>query len=440
MLDEELTNLLQGTIEDKLFQKRHKTKPNVFTRTRILSFKLITLIILNKISKSLNVEVNRLLTKLLSPLVSKQAFSKARYHLKASAFIELNDVLLNWHYESNNPVLYKNKYCLLSVDGTDLHLPWTASLVAEFSQMDNGKMKQPMCIAKGIKVWDVLNKLNIATKLYAYEVAEIKMFKDIWTRVLPQMNTMTKAPKILIGDMAYPAFWMFHMLQSQGVEYVFRCKKDFCKEVVAFSHGTNQDSVLDLDMNQRGRKQLLIRQGIQEPIPDIISVRIQRIKKANGEQTYLVSSLDQDQVNSNELKDIYKLRWGHEVSFHFDKNKMEAENFSTKKPQGIRQEWQAGMLAANLGQLMINDAQQILDEQDQQKTKKYKYKINKSVALGLIKDELPMVINGQQTFKEFYDKMIPLILKFKEPIRPNRSYPRVNKHNKKYHMNMRKIY
>jgi hypothetical protein len=79
--------------------------------------------------------------------------------------------------------LYQDKYILLCSDGTDFHLPWTDEMVEEFSLMDNGLSDQPKCLAKCIKIWDVLNGLTIETELCNYEAAEINMFAQTWSKV-----------------------------------------------------------------------------------------------------------------------------------------------------------------------------------------------------------------------------------------------------------------
>jgi len=440
MLSEDILGVLQETIKDELFQSQHKKNNRSFTRNRILTFNVVFVIILNKISKSINVEVNKFLTKILSPIVSKQAFSKARYNLKASAFKALNKVFLQKYYERAPYKLYKKKYLLLAADGTNLHLPWTEELVSMFGQMDTGRMNHPMCIAKCIKIWDVLNQLNIDSQLYSYTTAEVEMFKDRWLKTFPVMRTMVSHPFILLGDMGFPSFWLLHLLNNQEVKYVFRCKKDFCTEVKEFIQSGKRNSIVKIDMSKYRRKERMRKQGFTENLPEVIEVRIERVFKKTGEESYLISSLEQEELTSEELEKIYELRWGEEVSFYFDKYKMEAENFSAKKSEGIRQEWQAAMLGANIGQLLINDAQAKLDKKQAKSSNKYEYKINKSVALGLIKDELPLFVLGIESYKSFYNRMIESIMKFKEPIRPDRISPRKTKHNLRYHMNRRKIY
>ncbi|HAD12269.1 MAG TPA: hypothetical protein DCF33_07500, partial [Saprospirales bacterium] len=77
------------------------------------------------ITKSLSVEITGFLQRILGRFKegSKQAFSKARYKIKAEAFIDLNDTFVNAYYESGDYQLYRGKYLLLATDGSDYELP-----------------------------------------------------------------------------------------------------------------------------------------------------------------------------------------------------------------------------------------------------------------------------------------------------------------------------
>ncbi|WP_367388265.1 IS4 family transposase [Lewinella sp. LCG006] len=433
---------MEEELRNEEFARCHKVNAKAFSRNRVLTMATTILILVNNVSKSLGVEISKFLQRFGKSVVSKQAFSKARYKLKVSAFKHLNKLLVSNFYSIGNYHLYKEKYLLLSSDGTDFHLPWTEEIVAEFSMMDNGMSDQPKCLARCIKVWDVLNRLSVQTQLYEYEAAEINMFAQNWEEIKKWLLPKIEAPVILLADMAYPAFWLFNKLNNSGVSFLFRCKKDYCTEVKAFIASDEDHANLRLDMTKYGRKKKLKWMGfIQEfsDFPDFIDVRIYRAKAESGKEAYLITSLSEEEVSNDELSDLYNQRWGVETSIDFDKNKTEIENFAAKYPEGIRQEWQAATLASNIAQLLINDAQEELDKEQLGKNNKYHYQINKSVALGLIKNELPKFMMGQEDYEQFYKRMIGLIRRYKEPVRPGRSYARKRKHKHKYPMNMRRV-
>ena len=103
----ELLELIKNKIESDSFKKKHRTEGRFFQRDRSLTYVKVFLMILNNISKSLSVEITKFLKNIGSiSLVSKQAFSKARYKLKKEAFTDLNDSLIQKYYEYGSYQLY----------------------------------------------------------------------------------------------------------------------------------------------------------------------------------------------------------------------------------------------------------------------------------------------------------------------------------------------
>ncbi|MCP4121252.1 MAG: transposase [Bacteroidetes bacterium] len=397
--------------------------------------------ILNNISKSLGVELTKFLQKFRRGLIgSKQAFSKGRYKIKHEAFIDLNDTFIKAYYEQGGYQLYKNKYLLLASDGSDYELAWVEELREDFGVADNGLVAQPMCMAKGVKIWDVLNRLTVSAHLGHYDVAEIRHFKVAWQKAMSLLCEQTQLDILLLGDMHYPSFWLMSGTQTEGVDFLFRCKPSFCREVKRFMRSNSVDKVLNIPLASDGaRKHAYKKSTGLEEVPEKVQIRALKFTRPSGKKTCLVTSISSQDLDGESICELYPYRWGEEVSFNIDKNRTEIENFSAKMPQGIRQEWYANVLATNLAQLIIEDAQQRLDKEQAQRANKYDYQINWSVALGLIKDEIPKMLFGKERPVTFYNRMIKLIVRHREPIRPDRSFPRKRKHRLRFSMNLRRV-
>lgn len=423
------------------FKERYRSRANFFCRERIFTFATVMLAILNNISKSLGVELIKFLQVLGRGLAgSKQAFSKARYKIKWEAFADLNDTFVKAYYEGGDFQLYAGKYLLLAADGSDYELPWTEELVSEFGAADNKQNKQPMCMAKGVKIWDVLNRLTVSSTLGRYDEGEGVHFKLAWQKATELLGSCTQQRTLLLGDMGYPSFWLMHQLIVTGYDFVFRCKPSFCREVVTFMSSSEQEAALRLPIrSDKERLRAFKRQTGLKDAPVFVSLRALKFIRPNGEQTCLVTSVPAQEMGYEELCGLYPYRWGEEVSFNFDKNRAEIENFSAKMPQGVKQDWHANTLAANMAQLLIQDAQEVLDKEQEAKDNKYEYKINRSVALGIVKDELPKMLFGKERPKAFHKRMVKLIVSHREPIRPGRASPREKKHRLRFSMNLRRV-
>jgi hypothetical protein len=434
---------LKKRLVSEEFKKTYRTSPHFFTRNRVFSFSTMILIILNNISKSLSVELAKFFQRMkFGCLVSKQAFSKSRYKISPEAFVDLNETFVRAYYSQGAYQLYAGKWLLVGSDGSDYELPWEEKLRKVFGVADNGQAHQPMCMAKGVKIWDLLNRLTICATLGHYDIAEIRHFKTAWQKAQPLLEAAAGARVLLLGDMHYPSLWLMAQLQMEGKDFLFRCKPDFCREIVAFmKSGKKQAHIYMPIATDRDRKRKYKNSTGQtaEQVPQGVWVRALNFTRPNGERSCLVTSIAAEELGYDEVCKLYPYRWGEEVSFYFDKNRTQIENFSAKLPEGIRQEWFANVLTSNLAQLLIEDAQQILDQEQENTPNKHKYQINRSVAVGIIKDELPGMLFGKEKAETFYERMLKIIIRHREPIRPGRSFPRKRKHRLKFSMNLRRV-
>ena len=434
---------LKSRLSSDSFKEQYRLSEEDFTRTRIFTFLIVMLTILNNISRSLGVELTKFLTKFGSGDVgSKQAFSQARHKIQWEAFTDLNDTLISTYYSQGEHLLYKDKYLLLATDGSDYELPWEADLVTEFGAADNKITKQPICMAKGVKIWDALNKMTVKSYLGHYDVAEIQHFKTVWqqtTDLLATIPQVCNTRLLLLADMHYPSFWLFYALMNAQRDFLFRCPPSFCRETIAFMATDESEAMLKITINgDKHRRSMYKKQTGLKEVPEYIVVRALKYVRPNGEISCLVTSIPSKELDFQNIVNLYPYRWTEEVSYNFDKNSAEIENFSSKTPLGIRQDWYASTLSTNMAQLLIHDAQELLNEEQKDKNNKHEYQINQSVALGILKDEIPKMLFGNESPTAFKKRMIPLILRHRVPIRPNRSYPREKKHKLKFSMNFRR--
>ncbi|MFT6357576.1 MAG: hypothetical protein ACJAYJ_001791 [Saprospiraceae bacterium] len=428
-------------INSENFLVENRVNERDFTRNRKLNFPTLVIAFINRLTKSLTVELNKFFLQFKDgQMVSKQAFSTARYKLKPEAFIELNETFVKSYYQDNTHSLYADKYLLLGIDGSNYELPWFEDIVAEFGFVDNKLNSHPRAMATGIKLWDLLNEIAVSSKISRYKASETAMLDELWQPTTDLLNTCQNAPIIIVGDAYYPGLARFIELTEKSIHFLIRCKPTFCREVVDFMSSGLKQQILHIDLHSDHRRRWRLKgKGILEPPAELV-VRAVRIEKTDGTSGCLLCSvLSENDLSIEQVKEIYFFRYGIEVSFYFEKFKTEVEDFATKKAMGIYQEWYANILSINMTQLLIEQAQKELDEKQKYTSNKHIYKINKSVAIGMVKDEIPKVLFGQESMHEFIPRMVKIIGEFREPVRPQRVLPRKRKHKVKYHMNQRRI-
>lgn len=433
-------NAVIGQIQNEAFHAEHRAETNYFCRNRKITLATVVIALINRLNKSLSVEISKFLNNFCDGVfATKQAFSKARYKLRPEAFMELNDTFVKSYYASGAHRLYAGKYLLLAVDGSCYELPWTEDIVAEFGFADNHVMTHPRAMATGVKLWDLLNEVSVAARLGRYKDSETAMFDRLWPEACGLLRECQSARLLFVGDAYYPGLGRMLELLEGGVDFVMRCETRFCREVVDFLASGRSESILRIDLlSDHRRRWRLKKRGIPQP-PAHIEVRAVRLDMRDGTVGCALSSVTTDELDEEQVRDIYSLRYGEEVSFYTEKFRAECENFATKMAMGIYQEWYANLLCLNMTQALVEEAQRELDAEQEKRPKKHHYRINRSAAIGLVKDEIPKLLFGKEQVGKFNERMIALICRFREPVRPERSFPRKAKHWLKYNMNQRPV-
>jgi hypothetical protein len=126
-------SIIRSLLNDDSFKNEHRTASKFFSRKYKLDFTTVLLLILQKSIKPLQIVLNEFFKKLDNGvLVTKSAFTQARRHLKATAFVMLNQkAVLDVIYGDGN---YETAwgFRLLVIDGSKIHLPNTPEMIQEF--------------------------------------------------------------------------------------------------------------------------------------------------------------------------------------------------------------------------------------------------------------------------------------------------------------------
>ena len=386
---------------------------------------------MNIASKSLTVELTRFFRRLSGTLQgesgSKQSYSDARMKMSYQAYIELNDQFVRAYYADDEYKRWKG-YRLIAIDGSRIQLPNTKQVIEEFGLAENKGKSIPMAMTS--PAYDVLNDIVINTCFDRYETSERALAEQHIDRV-KELNP--KCNDIFVLDMGYPSVYLCAKMLVNGYDFVVRCNAEtFLNEVREFAKSEATDQIIEIDLTKSTRKhnpelQTLVR---KHSLP-ILRLRIVKIVLRNGTIEYLLTSLlDQQAVRMKELQEVYHLRWNEETYFNFQKNVLEIENFSGKTSEAIRQDYYARVLSANVNSLLIQEAQQEVDQETATgEERRYdKYSINKTVATGILKDEvIEMLVAPKEHWVQKYQTLVATIKRYIIPNIPNRSFPRKEK-------------
>lgn len=441
-MKKKITDILEKIrkhILSESFKKRHRKSDKWFTREKILTFHIVFFLTLNLLRKTLQIELYSFLKKSQIPLVTKQAFCAARQKISYKAYVEINELLIGEFYTDNDIKLFLGLRLLL-VDGSTLALPENAEIRDKYGTCSNQKAKDHIPMSRISHIYDPLNGIILHAIMNPYKSSERSM-------AIEHIKIIDKHFRnLIIFDRGYPSITLIFYAKENNSEVLIRCPLKFLPGFaqIKIKNGENDFLIELMPKKLNGKK----RKEFQRQLPNILitsgmKIRVLVIKLDNGDEEYLITTLiDSEKYTYETFKELYNKRWGIEENYHFIKIAIEIENFSTKKPGGIEQEFYGTIFMSNVRALLSGEAQDERDEEGktkEHKKLKYDYKINRNISLGLIKDSLIEALFDPVVDLESYCKELKkLIKKNVVPIRKGRTFKRKRKANRRHHMTIRR--
>jgi hypothetical protein len=417
-LFDDLIHQISKKVKTEEFLIDHRVSSRSFTRKRKMPFENLLFFMLNSAKKSIQIELTDYMGSFTTHKnITKSAYCQQRMNLKHTAFIELNDDLVNGFYEKAE---YKrwNGFRLMSIDGSTLMLPYSDKIRDEFG-VNSESNNVPM--ARVTTLFDLLNEVMVDSLIRPNISAEINMAVEHFQKL--------KQGDLLILDRGFGARWLFCILLNSHIDFVTRIQHGFGEDVDSFWDSKKTSKIIRVEELPEKSKQRL---GEIQPF----EFRLVKFLLENGETEVLATSLlDETKYPTEIFKELYRLRWGVETNYNHLKNHIEIGNFSGYTPHVIRQDFFANVMISNMQSLIIKDAQLKLDEQ--KKGLKYKYKINRNLSLGYMKNRVIEILMSDSTNQ--YEELISLFLIEPVPIRLGRTFPRnPKKHKRRFYLNQKR--
>jgi hypothetical protein len=146
----------------------------------------------------------------------------------------------------------------------------------------------------------------------------------------------------------------------------------------------------------------------------------------SGEEEILAANLSCEEVPDNELGELYFMRWGVECKYRELKCNLVIEDFTGRSKLIALQDFYAACYLCNLTSFACKASDDIIYEDNKNKSLKYKYKTNRSLAISSLKDNFIKAIICNNPFKRKYllNKIIFELSENRTPIREDRKYER----------------
>jgi Transposase DDE domain len=401
-------------IGDESFKNRHRKTEAMFTRLRCLPFALVLILVLRKSVKSLQCIVNESMGSLDLDTVSASAYSQARYKLKHTAFIELNQkAIVDVLYQDGD---YKKYWGMriLAVDGSKIRLPNTKDICDAFgtiaySQGEGSEVQGEHPYALASVLYDVLNRVSIDAVLARADAYEV----DLAIAHL----AYTRPNDLLLVDRNYPSYRMLAACLQSGREVVARCSAASFSMARQMLKGEGADSQTVI-LTPCAKQLPMIRAA---GLPETLTVRFIRVLLSTGEFEVLVTSLvDEVLYPTPDFLELYGLRWGIETLYGLVKTRLNLENFTGLGVEAVKQDFYATLYLSGLESILTGTAQALLDAKDTQ----HPQKVNRAVSFNALKTQAFALLMGGLATDVVIQKLTALFLQNPCLERSDRNTPR----------------
>jgi hypothetical protein len=370
--------------------------------------------ILRKSVKSLQNITNETMRWLGFEPVSASAYSQARYKLKHTAFIELNEkAVVATMYGDDDYQTYWG-FRVLAVDGSKVLLPESEGVKEAFGTIayTNGQDSEPLGehpYALASVLYDVLNRVALDATLGRADAYEVELAAGHLER--------TRSGDLLVMDRNYPSYRMLAELIQRERDFVIRCSAASFAVARAMLKGEGPESQIVTLRPCAGQVAAIREKGL----PLSVRVRFVRIRLSTGEWEVLVTSLlDEERYPTEGFLELYGLRWGIESFYGLLKTRLALENFTGIGAEAVRQDFHATVYLSGLETILTASAQSQLDA----KVVRHPQIVNRAVSFNAIKNEALELLLGDQETEPLLEQLTALFLTNPTSVRKGRNPPR----------------
>lgn len=389
--------------------------PRAFSRKSKWGIQTLMRFILSFESKSLGYEIGKFFAyKKGFPSIS--SFVQQRKKLSYTAFEHLFH-LFNQQTDEH-PQLYKG-YRLLAIDGSELNLPYNPN-------ESNCKKGKPVSTMHLDGLFDVMSRVFVDVLV---ERGQRKDERGSGCLLIDRLSN--KYPALIIADRNYESYNFFAHILEKGFDYVIRIKDihstgilsgidkpdteefDIVRKVyITRKHNllTKKDSHKYKYLSKKKRFDFL-KDNTDESYAMVL--RFVRFKLSTGTYECLVTNLSEEVFTSEDLKEIYRLRWCIETGFCLLKYVIGLIAFHSKQENSILQEVFAKLIIHNFSMLIVSKI-----KLSKKKNLKNELQVNRTQAFYICRYFFTHC--GPKTLFNIEEAIQRYLL----PVRPNRTVPR----------------
>ena len=408
---DELINLKRKFIETLKASNYVNHDGKSFTRNRSLTMSLILTIILRCSPFSLQIRIDDYYDKTgrKEETVSKQAFSKSRTNLDPEIVKESFMITTKTILQCDDLELYKEKFRLCAIDGSDVTLDNAGVLLAHFGGSGS---KKDCATAMSSLCYDPLNNIILDGGIYPYGFSEREAARNHFTAV-SALPIPEGVKNLYIFDRGYPSKELISEMIDAGMFFLMRVRRNF---------------IIGFELNRKQQTDYVRHNG------KTYKIRVFNVELETGETEILVTNVSNKYINHKDVGELYFKRWKIEGKFDNLKNKLELENMSGRRPVTVYQDYWAKLDMANTMAALEYATDEVVEEKSVATNNKNKQRTNENRLITKFSDRYLELLSNDNSSERtaLFDELVSDIAKRPSAIKPGRSFLRKPPRKKKF--------
>lgn len=324
------------------------THKNAFLRQRKISLQDLVGLILKQAADS-----NQFGLSITSQLYfeenapNKQSVSEARQKISWEFFKSFYDFIV----EKNNDLKQWKSHCVKIVDGTRIRIPRTDSLIKKFGAPVSQVGQNHYPCVSAVILSDAFSSMPLGVSLGEYNSSERDLATSLFAKTSPG--------DILLLDRGLGGIKVYNYLNKKNIFFIHRAIKSV-KYIKEFIKSNSESEIVEIKTENRN---------------ELIQLRLIRGRKlANGEiLVYVTNLINSKKYTSNEIDELYGLRWKIETNISTLKNTIQIEKIRSKSINSVLQDIFAHFIVLAMGAITQSEV-----------TKKINLKNSRSLSMKYI--------------------------------------------------------
>lgn len=411
----QLLKLLQETIQTESFLEEFRV-PGRFVRKRCLSLYQLVMFLLFHSKTTLDGKLDifvGMVPELQMPKVSKQALSKARYGITHWLFKELFNISVALYYRTcHSRKLWKKRYTLFAIDGSDLEAPSSESAFKVFGkQADHKNPDYAWSMALASTLYDILDDIVVDASLQPQFSGEREAAAQHLAR-LKDLGIEKNA--VVIFDRGYYSADLVLECMNTGCKFLMRLKN-----TTRFRSQDSNDAIHEITL----------------PGKQKANCRVLRVILSTGEEEYLITNILDEDISCDDFRDLYFERWKIEIKYLEIKEFWRMEEFTGTGVLAVCQDYYITLLHANITAIIRADADAIIAENSNSENV-YQYRTRRTYSIGKVQRNFILWLMDPPSEGQLYQVALDMSQK-RSQVHPGRTRDRSNRRDraKKHYKN-----